>query len=96
MKLYLTRLLCCSQFASACAVEPRPPDWTISICYFPSHRQLIDQNGMVEIGARRKGAPDYRDLIRSIGAKFVTVGAGGSIEFARAHRAAWVYLPGPV
>lgn len=100
MKLYLTLLICCSQFASAYAVEPRPSDWPIFnlLLFFALIRPCsssTDQNGMAEIGARRKVVPEYRDLIRRMGARFVTVGAGGSIEFARAHRAAWVYLPGP-
>ena len=65
MKLYLTLLICCSQFASAYAVEPRPSDWPIfnlllSFALIRPCSSSTDQNGMAEIGARRKVVPEYR------------------------------------
>jgi len=43
----------------------------------------INGDGKVNIdGIHRRLVPEYRDLIRKIGAKFVTVREDGSIEFA--------------
>ena len=43
---------------------------------------FIDSNGSVDIdGIHSRFVPEYRDLIRKIGAKFVNIGRDGSMEF---------------
>jgi hypothetical protein len=45
--------------------------------------KYIDSDGKVDIdGIHSRFVPQYRDLIRKIGAKFVTIREDGSVEFA--------------
>ncbi len=48
-----------------------------------AHVIVIDSDGKVDIdGLHRRLVPEYRDLIRKIGAKYVLIREDGSIEFS--------------